>query len=571
MDAAERAEATTASVDDGASSVGSVDDQALFKPMLESRRPSDVTIDNLNDQIMRLYGTKKASPVALEARKVLIDRLEDLFNGQRWFWDEDHGRHNYRVNPIRIEPFGSIRFGLATDTSDLDLVLLDPFRPNGFDDFSATDLNALPEVYNTRSVASRLERAGCLNVRAIPSAGVPIVKFEAIIDKERIQVDINTNERMGLYNSKLLAAYCELSPVVRPLCVFVKFWAKQRRLNDPAGSSGLTSFSSYTLVLLTISYLQSLKILPNLQDPTLIADLNIKRRQFFTRPKKASGRKSRQVVYASGGIGWDITFVEASEYLAAERGETVVAPSVGELARGFFEYYTSAFAMDRDVASISSGGIFERKSIDRSPPSPELTMDKLSIAGGGQLVVEAEEEYQQSPEEVRRQKAEDDALQAMAEEDGRAPATPMVVDAVTSTVLPGSPGFVQPAIWTQQLIVQDPFILTRNTALNVTDQIVDTFVGEMKRAIQLIDQGGATIPEICASISNEASFQAMAEIRRAERNRRKKGKPPIKIPVIVKPVVPAAKFDESYTPEIAAQEEVLLLNSVEAGGAKEVI
>ena len=398
-----------------------------------------------------------------------------------------------------------------------------------------------------------------------------------------------TSYHAGLYNSKLLAAYCELSPVVRPLCVFVKFWAKQRRLNDPAGSSGLTSFSSYTLVLLTISYLQSLKILPNLQDPTLIADLNIKRRQFFTRPKKASGRKSRQVVYASGGIGWDITFVEASEYLAAERGETVVAPSVGELARGFFEYYTSAFAMDRDVASISSGGIFERKSIDRSPPSPELTMDKLSIAGRGQLVVEAEEEYQQSPEEVRRQKAEDDALQAMAEEDGRAPATPMVVDAVTSTVLPGSPGFVQPAIWTQQLIVQDPFILTRNTALNVTDQIVDTFVGvsavlvahsglelilksqEMKRAIQLIDQGGATIPEICASISNEASFQAMAEIRRAERNRRKKGKPPIKIPVIVKPVVPAAKFDESYTPEIAAQEEVLLLNSVEAGGAKEVI
>ena len=53
------------------------------------------------------------------------------------------------------------------------------------------------QVYNTRAVASRLERAGCMNVRAIPMAGVPIVKFEAIIDKERIQVDINTNERMG--------------------------------------------------------------------------------------------------------------------------------------------------------------------------------------------------------------------------------------------------------------------------------------------------------------------------------------------------------------------------------------
>lgn len=91
---------------------------------------------------------------------------------------------------------------------------------------------------------------------------------------------------------------------------------------------------------------------------------------------------------------------------------------------------------------------------------------------------------------------------------------------------------------------------------------------EMKRAIQLIDQG-ATIPEICASISNEAAFQAMADVRRAERNRRKKGKPP-KVPVVVvKAAAPTAKFDESYTPEIALQEEVPVLKSVEAVGAKE--
>ena len=334
-----------------------------------------------------------------------------------------------------------------------------------------------------------------MNVLAIPSAGVPIVKFEAIIDKERIHVDINTNERMGqysrhrrrtvsltrayvgLFNSKLLAAYCELSPVVRPLCVFVKFWAKQRRLNDPSGASGLTSFSSYTLVLLTISYLQSLNILPNLQDPALIAELNIERRQFFTRPKKASGRKSRKVIYASGGIGWDITFVYADEYLAAGKGKEKALPTVGELARGFFNHYANLFEMDKEVVSISSGGVFARNSRSASPrpASPsDAHIDKISLTDDRH---DTEEEHQQSPEEIRRQKDEDEALQAMAEEDGRAPATPMINDAVISTVLPGSIDFVQPIIWTQQLIVQDPFILTRNTALNVTDSIVETFVG----------------------------------------------------------------------------------------------
>ena len=79
----------------------------------------------------------------------------------------------------------------------------------------------------------------------------------------------------------------------------------------------------------------------------------------------------------------------------------------------------------------------------------------------------------------------------------------------------------------------------------------------MKRAIQLIDDG-ATIPEICASISNEAAFQAMADVRRAERNRRRKGKPAVKAPVpvvVTKTVVPVAKFDESYTPEPALPTE----------------
>ena len=91
----------------------------------------------------------------------------------------------------------------------------------------------------------------------------------------------------------------------------------------------------------------------------------------------------------------------------------------------------------------------------------------------------------------------------------------------------------------------------------------------MKRAIKLID-AGASIPEICASINNEAAFQALAGTRRAERNRRKKGKAP-KIPVVgggAKPIVEATKFDESYTPE---RTEAVVVAKVEGGETKEAI
>lgn len=69
---------------------------------------------------------------------------------------------------------------------------------------------------------------------------------------------MNINEQLGLFNTRLTAQYCELIPdLLRPLLVVIKRWAKSHNLNDPSGSSGPISFSSYALVLMTIGYLQA--------------------------------------------------------------------------------------------------------------------------------------------------------------------------------------------------------------------------------------------------------------------------------------------------------------------------
>lgn len=140
--------------------------------------------------------SQRATPAALRARATLVARLEQLFNSQRWFWGTSTRRTDQRRPKIKIQAFGSIRMGLSTNKSDLDLVILDPYRPNGYD--SSLDANGKEaELYNMRSLATRLQLAGCMRVNAIPFAGVPIVKFEAIIDGELIQADINTNEQLG--------------------------------------------------------------------------------------------------------------------------------------------------------------------------------------------------------------------------------------------------------------------------------------------------------------------------------------------------------------------------------------
>lgn len=116
-------------------------------------------------------------------------------NETSFWWGHSH------TEPLVIEAFGSVRFGLATSTSDLDLCLFDPYRPDGFSEsYFRTGKGReveLPEIYDMRKLARRLKQEGFGKVTPVPFAGVPIVKFEARVDGHLIQADINTNERLG--------------------------------------------------------------------------------------------------------------------------------------------------------------------------------------------------------------------------------------------------------------------------------------------------------------------------------------------------------------------------------------
>lgn len=74
--------------------------------------------------------------------------------------------------------------------------------------------------------------------------------------KSRISCDINVNDQMGVYNTLLISRYCKLSPLLRPLVLAVKKWAKSFGLNNPSGEQGPMTFSSYSLTLMSIGFLQ---------------------------------------------------------------------------------------------------------------------------------------------------------------------------------------------------------------------------------------------------------------------------------------------------------------------------
>ncbi|GAA6042429.1 hypothetical protein JCM8097_008448 [Rhodosporidiobolus ruineniae] len=500
----------------------------------------------LNEELMRLYETQRPSREAVAARQHLIDELTQWLNDEPFRWGHPHNSHHY---PLRIEPFGSVRFGLGTSSSDLDLCLLDPYRPNGFVDkfFSSQDqmLKELPDIYNMRKLGRSLQRANLSNVRSIPDASVPICKFSVEIDGHAIEVDLNTNERLGVFNSRLINSYCNLHPLVRPLSVFIKFWAKQRGLNNPSGSP--TTFSSYTFILLVIAYLQRLKLLPNLQSPELIQQTNTPAVRFFSTPKARTKRYKRII----RSVGWDVTFVEYDNGPPA--GYEPEPAELVQLARGFFHYWADEFATEREVVSVWNGaplprvrefGEVQREQARRMREKQEAMRRRAAALAGedGQGEVSVEEEERQATEDAdlaafAAAQRPPPASEAGGAEEANLDSTDADADALDQPQqrddLPPRPDsrssepmeyvdYEEPERWSDHLIVvQDPFILTRNCAGNVHPDWVEELRVQMRRARDLID-ASAPLATICLNVAQEPGYLSVAARKWADRTEGKK-------------------------------------------------
>ncbi|KAL8280590.1 hypothetical protein RQP46_006913 [Phenoliferia psychrophenolica] len=573
-------------------------------PLLESITLVPGEEGGLSTEILKLYDTQRATPAALNARQELIRTLTVILNEETFRWNHHHSSY---AHPVLVEPFGSVRFGLSTSHSDLDLCIFDPYRPNGFDEKffrSATDGGeALPSIYDMREIGKRLQRRGFKNVRSVPFAAVPIVKFTAELGGEVIEVDINTNERLGVLNSRLINAYCELHPLVRPLCVFIKFWAKQRELNDPGGQKGPVTFSSYTLILLVIAYLQTIEYLPNLQDPFLISSTATPRSRFWTRPR-VSTRGAAKTRSIQSSTGYDVTFLEK---IPANIQWTIAQDlDLAQLAKGFFRFFTTNIDPARQIVSIQHGALLDRvhpfvaipdpprkaptdakgsasapaaspatvANVDAPPAAADDSTASTEPVSAEAVATESDEqvsppeelsEIEQPVDELESEPAPAPTPPAPRERPAPTPPKPKkgVFGSRTSSPI-GYEGFVEPASWTQKLVVQDPFLLTRNTAMNAEPWVVDELLTEMKRALNLIESG-ASIAEICASAKGEPGYKSLLQRRHQERKKRtnRDAKEKQKFDKVVKQADRPTKLEKTTgaVPAVAAAEESAMAKS----------
>ncbi|OQS05144.1 Poly(A) polymerase [Thraustotheca clavata] len=118
-------------------------------------------------------------------------------------------------------------------------------------------------------LSSVLTTGNCTIQQMILGARVPIIKF--VHNDTEFECDICIGNTLPTKNTMLLRTYGLYDPRVRPLVIAVKRWAKARRIND----ASMGTLSSYSYALLVIHVLQHYGVIPNLQDPKLLEELQV--------------------------------------------------------------------------------------------------------------------------------------------------------------------------------------------------------------------------------------------------------------------------------------------------------
>jgi len=112
-----------------------------------------------------------------------------------------------------------------------------------------------------------------MDVYSIIKAKVPVGMFRSILvtllnnweslsvishdPQSGIGCNISTNNTIGLRSTALVKAYCDLAPdIVAPMIFAIKRWRNPLGLNNSTDQDLPPSFSSHTLSLMVIGYLQ---------------------------------------------------------------------------------------------------------------------------------------------------------------------------------------------------------------------------------------------------------------------------------------------------------------------------
>ncbi|PVG02111.1 hypothetical protein CPB86DRAFT_726800 [Serendipita vermifera] len=463
--------------------------------------------EGLTVQINKYYQTSRPSSTVYQSRTQTLKALDEII------------RKNFRGS-YSVALFGSSRYGVSNESSDLDVVILDKNRPHGFvpDDRD----NGLPKIYNLRNLV-RVMQPRFTHIVSIPSAKVPIIKAKD--SKTNLNIDVNVNDRLGLHNTLLLQHYCTLWPPLSSLIYVIKKWAKARGLNEPSGQRGSPTFSSYCLTLMIVGFLQTHGILPNLQGhfPGRPGDISP---SDDGRLGRAQGRHENTFFWIRSGQNTRVRCPVQWYAMPVEEWKPSASPSIGRVFYSWLFYYAFELKYDEFAIRIAEGGTVPR----RSRPRPDPTEKKAIKASKKRKAKEAAAAAQAEANMVQSIPITDDV---QAEEIATAAAEAAEIqkqdDALDESLLENQ--FVrksqldEPSRWANEcFVVGDPFIGHKNCSGSITKRVLNEFIAQCQATLQMIDSGASLTDILSKGSSNMASPNGKAKGKGKNKGKEKEGK-----------------------------------------------
>jgi len=215
-------------------------------------------------------------------------------------------------------------------------------------------------TYAVQHLAEFLPEYGFSVTRSLAFARFPLITLRD--DAGQLgDCDVSINNRLPLANSELLRSYSVLDPRARPVALLVKSWAKSHKVCG-ANEGNL---SSYAWTIMTIYFMQLLRLLPSLQ---MLAE------------EEAS---ISSIDYWGLQRTFDASFMSAEEYLRHRKEEGAqtdpAKPSLAQILYGFFHFFGFEYRWGDEVVSIRRP---DRRSADpwfrlygRPHPEPEIHVE----------------------------------------------------------------------------------------------------------------------------------------------------------------------------------------------------
>ncbi|CAG7847540.1 SubName: Full=Uncharacterized protein {ECO:0000313/EMBL:CCA68971.1} [Serendipita indica DSM 11827] len=469
--------------------------------------------DYLTSEMQQLYQSTRPNPDVLRRRQQTLNHLSKIV--QRHYGD--------RFQPVL---FGSSRYGVSDSGSDLDIVILDKRLEKGFEPH--VKKKDLHDIYNLRQLSYRMKSTfdKMVVIDGAKSQSVRNAWFKARDIRSNMAVDININDRLGLYNTELLSHYCALWPSLSNLIYVVKKWAKSRGLNDPAGlpRAGGPSFSSYCLTLMVIGFLQTHGVLPNLQDAKYLIrhspELRGHADVFWIRRSETSRMKTN--------VDWFP--------LPLHEWRPLNSPPLGRVFYAWMMYFAYDHKFSDFAIRIAEGGIVPRitkkkkESTKKSKKQATPTADEASEDGETQDPHHSEEADNEMVEAVTDDLTALELEQATAQAEHMQEEDQDLEEVLEEHRFEQKTRLDEPDKWKfDQFVVGDPFILEKNCAGNISKRKLEEFIIECQNTVRMMDEGKDLLNILSGGL-------LMTENKKGKK--RKKGLEPFVDPKVLKALAP---------------------------------